>query len=178
MTIGAVATRFAGKALGDFLKVGAAKVASSAEKAALGYLTSQQGAGGLIGKLAAHPETVSKLAGAAAPAAVAGGVAAGAGLISNLMQSPIYSYSKAPYSLPVQPSAAAYRQQSFANQQYMPGTPPLTNVQMGEALLDQQRFQHQLQLIQARQATSSGAGSLNPSGGISDIMALANRIYG
>lgn len=178
MNIGSIATRFAGKALGDFLKVGATKVASSAEKAALGYLTSQQGAGGLIGKLASRPETVAKLAGAAAPVAVAGGVAAGASVISNLMQSPSYSYSRSPYTLPVQPSAATSHQASFARQPYLPGTSPMTNVQMGEALLDQQRFQHQLQLIQARQSVSGGAGSLNPSGGISDIMALANRIYG
>ena len=87
-------------------------------------------------------------------------------------------YSGSAYSLPVQPSAVAQRQATFATQQYTPGTSPMTNLQMGEALLDQQRFQHQLQLIQARQAATGGAGGLATSSGINDIMALANRIYG
>lgn len=178
MTVQAAATRLAGKALGDFLKVGAGALSGAAQRATFDYLKGQAGAGGLIGKVAAHPETVSKLAGAAAPIAAAGATAAGAGLISSMMQPPGGIYANSAYSLPVQPSAAAQRQAAFSSQQYMPGVAPLTNLQMGEALLDQQRFQHQLQLIQARQAASGGAGGLNPSGGVNDIMALASRIYG
>ena len=179
MTVQAAATRFAGKALNDFLKVGASALSGAAQKATLNYLQGQQGVGGLVGKLAAHPETVAKLAGAAAPVAAAGATVGGASLISSMMQPSGGIYSGSAYSLPVQPSAAAQRQAAFATQQYIPGVSPMTNVQMGEALLDQQRFQHQLQLIQARQAATSGAGGLvNSSGGINDIMALANRIYG
>lgn len=177
MTVQAAAARFAGKALGDFLKVGASALSSAAEKAALGYLQKQQGVGGLIGKIASHPETAAKIAGAAAPVAAAGATVAGAGLIGSMMQPSGGIYSGSSYSLPVQPSAAAQRQAAFSSQQYAPGVSPLTNLQMGEALLDQQRFQHQLQLIQARQAASAGGG-LNTNSGISDIMALANRIYG
>lgn len=177
MTVQAAAARFAGKALGDFLKIGAGALSGAAEKAALGYLQRQQGVGGLIGKVAAYPETAAKIAGAAAPVAAAGATVAGAGLISSMMKPSGGIYSGSAYSLPVQPSAAAQRQVTFATQQYMPGVSPLTNLQMGEALLDQQRFQHQLQLIQARQSASAGGG-LNTSSGISDIMALANRIYG
>lgn len=177
MTVQAAATRFAGKALGDFLKVGASALSGAAEKAALGYLQNQQGVGGLIGKIAAHPETAAKIAGAAAPVAAAGATVAGAGLISSMMQPSGGVYSGSAYSLPVQPSAAVQRQSSFATQQYMPGISPLTNLQMGEALLDQQRFQHQLQLIQARQSAAT-TGGLDMGSGVNDIMALANKIYG
>ena len=37
----------------------------------------------------------------------------------------------------------------------MPGRLPLTNEQAGEMLLSQQRFQQQMQLIQARQSAST-----------------------
>jgi len=43
----------------------------------------------------------------------------------------------------------------FATSQYMPGRLPLTNEQAGEMLLNQQRFQQQMQLIQARQSAST-----------------------
>jgi hypothetical protein len=70
------------------------------------------------------------------------------------------------------------RPSAFTTQQYIPGTSPLTNEQMGEALLDQQRYQHQLELIQARHQTSAGAGTLHSSGNMGDIIGLAQKIYG
>jgi hypothetical protein len=50
---------------------------------------------------------------------------------------------------------------AYANQQYIPGVSALTNAQAGEAVLEQQKFQHQLQLIQAREAASQNVGSLS-----------------
>jgi hypothetical protein len=71
---------------------------------------------------------------------------------------------------------------AYANQQYIPGVSALTNAQAGEAVLEQQKFQHQLQLIQAREAASQGGGSLAgggylPGGGgdLQGYMAAAQR---
>ena len=72
----AFATRLAGKALGDFFKVASGAVSDSAKRATADYLLGQRGASGLLGKMAQYPETISNLAGAAAPIAAAGGIAA------------------------------------------------------------------------------------------------------
>lgn len=169
------ATRFAGKALGDFLKVAAGATAGAAQQAALNYLLKTPeavDAPGIRGRIATSlsalpPETTSKVVGAATPIAIAGGLA-GIGALSQMRQ-------QSNYSLPVQSTA---RTPAFATQQYVPGISPITNEQMGEALLDQQRFQHQLELIQARQTTSAGAGTLHGGAGVSDIIGLAQKIYG
>jgi hypothetical protein len=50
---------------------------------------------------------------------------------------------------------------AYANQQYIPGVSALTNAQAGEAVLEQQKFQHQLQLIQAREAAAQNVRSLS-----------------
>lgn len=170
-----IASRFAGRALGDFLKVAAGATAGAAQQAALNYLLKAPeavDAPGVLGKVASSlgslpPGATSKLVGAATPLALAGGIAGMGALLSARQQSN--------YSLPVQ---AAPRQAAFATQQYTPGVSPITNEQMGEALLDQQRFQHQLELIQARQMTSSGAGTLHGGSGMSDVLGLAQKIYG
>lgn len=170
-----IASRFAGKALGDFLKVAAGATAGVAQQAAINYLLKTPeavDAPGLRGKVASiasalPPETTSKVVGAVAPLALAGGLAAAGALMSSKQQSG--------YSLPVQ---TTYRPPAFATQQYIPGGSPLTNEQMGEAILDQQRFQHQLELIQARQSASTGMGTLQSGSGMSDIIGLAQKIYG
>jgi hypothetical protein len=175
-----LATRFAGKALADFLKVAGGAAAGAAQQAALGYLLKTPEAAdapGARGRLAAGlaslpPEATSKLVGAAAPVAIAGGLIGAGALLSSRQQSG--------YSLPVQAQAQlpVQRQSPFATQQFVPGNSPLTNEQMGEALLDQQRFQHQLELISARQATAAGSGGLLGGAGIQDIMGMAQKIYG
>jgi hypothetical protein len=163
----AIISRLAGKALGDFLKSATGAVSGAAQSATANYLMGQRGAGGLIGKFAEYPETVSKIAGAAAPLAAAGTVLAGQKLLFG-----------APSGQQQVPTAAKeYRPPAYASSAYVPGRLPLTNEQAGEMLLDQQRFQHQMQLIQARQLAASGEGALYGSG-INDIMSLANRIYG
>lgn len=164
---GPVVSRLAGKALGDFLKSATGALSGAAQTATANYLMGQRGAGGLIGKLAAYPETVSKVAGAAAPLAAAGAVMAGQKLIFG---SPTEQQQ-------VATAAKEYRPPAYASSAYVPGRLPLTNEQAGEMLLDQQRFQHQMQLIQARQAAASGEGALH-GGGIDQILGLAQRIYG
>ena len=159
----AFTTRLAGKALGDFLKAASGAVSGSAQRATADYLLRQRGASGLVGKMAQYPETISKIAGAAAPVAAAGGIAAGASLLGIGGR---------------QQDSAGGRAPSFATQAYTPGSMPFTNEQMGESLLYQQRFQHQLQLIQARNAAGSRAGSLQNFGGVGDIMSLGQQIYG
>lgn len=169
------ATRFAGRALGDFLKVAAGATAGAAQQAAMNYLLKAPeatDAPGIRGKIASSlsalpPETTSRFVGAATPLALAGGVVGAGALLGARQQSG--------YSLPVQ---ATPRQAAFATQQYIPGTSPITNEQMGEALLDQQRFQHQLELIQARQTASTGAGTLHGGADMSNIIGLAQKIYG
>lgn len=170
-----IAGRFAGKALGDFLKVAAGATAGVAQQAALNYLLKTPeavDAPGIRGKVASSlsslpPELTAKAVGAAAPIALAGGIA-GVSALSQLRQ-------QNNYSLPVQ---QVTRMPAFATQQYTPGISPITNEQMGEAMLDQQRFQHQLQLIQARNLASSGAGGLSGGGNMQDILGIAQKIYG
>lgn len=173
-----VGTRLAGKALGDFLKVATTTLASGVEQNVLGRLAGSANftdAPGLVGIVARNPETVAKLAGAAAPAAVLGGTAAGVSLLSPVMSGNNSVYAQSQYSLPLQRQGTLV---AFANQQYMPGLSPMTNQSMAESLLEQQKFQHQLQLIDARQAAqqSVGIGGRTTGGGL-DIMSLSQQAF-
>lgn len=166
-----VASRFAGKALLDFLKTASSTVSGSVAKSVASKLGSLEDATGLIGLAAKYPETTGKLIASAAGPLTIGGAAAGVGALANYLQ-------QSRHSLPVQASTGVSRPSAFTTQQYIPGTSPLTNEQMGEALLDQQRYQHQLELIQARHQASAGAGTLHSSGNMGDIIGLAQKIYG
>jgi len=173
-----IAGRFAGKALGDFLKVASGVAAGAAQEAVLNRLLQspeQVDAPGIRGKLASGmaslpPESTARLLGAATPVAASAALIGAGALLSTRQQSN--------YSLPVQTAMRPQRPPAFTTQPYMPGTSPLTNEQMGEALLDQQRYQHQLDLIQARQSASVGMGSLSANGNVNDIIGLAQKIYG
>lgn len=168
-----VAGRFAGRTLYDFLKVAGSALSQAAGEAVLnkiGQTADVVDAPGLAGVIARNPEKVARIAGAAAPVAVAGGIAGTIALVDSLQQNQ--------YSLPVQQSRQSMRSPAFSTQQYMPGMSPLTNDQMGAALLNQQRYQHQLDLIRARQNASSGAGGLSAGSDVSDIIGLARQIYG
>jgi hypothetical protein len=180
-----IATRFAGKALGDFFKAGSSMLGNAAEQGTLNYLASAANAvdaPGTLGNIArlaakADPGLTSKLVGAAAPVAAIGTATLALNALNQ--PSPSQVYARSAYSLPVQPSAGTYRQPIFPNQQYAGGGQPMTNLQAGEAMLEQQRFQHQLELIQARQAASSTAGSsLGRGVDISGVINSAKGIYG
>ena len=105
-------------------------------------------------------------AGARALPTVAGGattlgLGAGSVVASNMLANAVTN--------PVKPTA-------FSTQQYIPGRSPLTNEMAAQAILDQQRFMHQMQLIEARNAAAGGSGSLQS--GMSsnfDMMKLANQ---
>jgi hypothetical protein len=168
--------RLAGKVLGDFFKTGMGLVSNAAEQGTLGYLRNAAnavdapGVAGNVAQVAArlNPELTAKLAGAAAPVAA---TAAVGGIIGALNQPPSRQmYAQSPYQLPMRSMGTPV---AYANQQYIPGVSALTNAQAGEAVLEQQKFQHQLQLIQAREAASQGGGSLYGggylSGGGSDL---------
>lgn len=173
--VAGAATRMAGKALGDFFKVLGPLAGSAIEQKVLGKLSGAVDAPGLMGLLARNPETVAKVAAAATPVAVAGTVAGGAVLLNRALQQPSNVYAQSQYSLPVQRVGT---QVSYANQRYTPGLSPMTNQTVAESMLEQQKFEHQLQLIQARQAAQQGAGSLGHSGGTGlDIMGLSNKIF-
>ena len=209
-------SRFAGKALTDFLKIASSAVSGAVSEAVINKLkpsiapdvpgakaqSSQYARGmqqllglppveaketgetvkdatGIFGFAAKHPEMIGKLTGAVAgPLTIAGGaagLAAGSAALGNMFNPSGGVYSGSNYSLPVQQQAAMGRAPSFAGQRYMPGSSPLTNEQMGESLLEQQKFQHQLQLIQARNSTHNYDGSLGSEilsggGGVGDIM--------
>lgn len=177
-----IATRLAGKALGDFLGKVTPMVGSAVEQAVLNKLVgtyspkevtktgpamyrypAQEGdvlikptyatppgipeygmyrenytetvipeaANTRIGKIVTKlgPENIAKAAGVVVPAATAGGITlAGANLINKLPSN-----------------------QPFTNQQYVPGSLPMTNYQAGESFLSQQRFQQELALMRAQQ---------------------------
>ena len=150
--------RLAGKALADFLKVATVQLSQGVEKAVLnkiGPTADLVDAPGLAGIVARNPETIATLAGAAAPAAVGGGLVLGAGLLGSLAQSGDSMYSQSEYSLPVTRQGTPV---AYANQQYIPGTSPITNKTASEVLLGQQKFEQQMQLIQARQAAQQNVG--------------------
>jgi hypothetical protein len=113
------------------------------------------------------PLSMNTIQGAAqALPAVAGGattlgLGAGSVIASNMLANAVTN--------PVKPTA-------FSTQQYTPGRSPLTNEMAAEAILDQQRFMHQMQLIEARNAAAAGSGSLQS--GVSsnfDMMKMANQ---
>jgi hypothetical protein len=156
--------RLAGKALGDFFRTGMGMLSSAAEQGTLGYLQNAAnvvdapGVAGNVAQLASrlNPTLTAKLAGAAAPVAA---TAAVGGIISALNQPPSRQmYAQSQYQLPLRSMGTPV---AYANQQYIPGVSALTNAQAGEAVLEQQKFQHQLQLIQAREAASQNVGSLS-----------------
>lgn len=173
------ATRLAGKALGDFLRVATTATSAAVEKKVLDRLAGKAvesvDAPGILGAIARNPEMVAKLAGTAAPVAAAGGIAAGAGLISKALEAPQNVYAQSQYSLPLRKQGTPV---AFANQQYMPGMSPMTNQTVAEAMLEQQKFQHQLQLIEARQSAQQGVGiSGRTTGGGLDIMGLSQQVF-
>lgn len=175
------ATRLAGKALGDFLKVATAATSTAVEKKVLerlaGKAVESVDAPGMLGAIARHPETIAKLAGAAAPIAAAGGIAAGAGLINKMLESPQNVYAQSQYALPLRSQGTPV---AFANQQYVTGVSPMTNQAVAEAMLEQQKFQHQLQLIGARQSAQQGVGitgRMGSGGSGLDIIGLSQQMF-
>lgn len=166
MTVESIGNRLAGKVLGDyFSQVGksiigqAGKLGSAAGEYVAGIpILSKLGAGTaeevsgivsrapVIGKLLATPKGVSAVQSVASnlPAAAeflttGGSLLGGAKVLSSLIGN-------------VSPdSDRSYRPPAFASSAYSPGTLPFTNEQMGESILNQQRFRQQLQLLQARQ---------------------------
>jgi hypothetical protein len=218
--IAGTATRLAGKALGDFLKVGLPVIGSTVEQAVLNKLVEKyaprevpiqgplprqysknvyipghplygassgmplgtateipEAASSKIGQIVTKlgPEKISKVAGAFAPFAAVGAALAGTGLINKVLQGQENVYAQSQYSLPLrQPPTPV----AFANQQYTPGMSPMTNQTVAEAMLEQQKFQHQLQLINARQSAqqSVGIGGRTTGGGL-DIMGLSQQVF-
>jgi len=61
----------------------------------------------------------------------------------------------------------------FSTQQYIPGILPMTNEQMGDALLNQQRYMQQMQLIQARQMAGQPQSQTIPT----DLMSALSKTY-
>jgi hypothetical protein len=167
-----IGARFAGKALNDFLKVAMGAVGSAAQQKTLGYLAGKADyadAPGLLGKMAANPERVASLVGAAAPLAAAGGIA-GAGLLGQrMLQGPAGGYEQ---------SMVSTRHPLYSQQPFVPGTLPLTNAQASEAMLEQMKLQHQLQVIQARQSAGQSQGMTYPDANIDGILGIASKIYG
>lgn len=159
--------RFAGKVLNDFLKVAGSAIGSAVEQKVLGKVAGMSvDAPGLRGMVARNPEAVAKLAGAAAPVAAT-------------------ALASAPFVLPgllqggdAQSSGRSTRMPAFSTSPYIPGTMPFTNAQMGSMMLNQQNYQNQLALLQARQSVSQYKGSLRQSGNIDSILDLAGQIYG
>lgn len=173
-----VASRMAGKALTDFFKVLGPLASSAVEQKVLGKLSGVSefaDAPGLMGVVARNPEAIAKTAGALTPVAAAGATAGGAALVNKLLEAPSGVYSQSQYSLPVQRTGTPV---SYANQRYTPGLSPMTNQTVAESMLEQQKFEHQLQLIQARQTAQQSSGSMaNIPGAGLDVMRLSNQIF-
>lgn len=165
-----IASRFAGKALYDALKAVGSVASTGVEKVVLNKLSNIEDATGLVGIMARHPEATAKLAGAATLPALAG-VATGAQALYN-------SFQQNNYALPVQTQTPPQRIPPYGHQPYVGGYSPLTNEQAGEMILDQQRFYHNLELINARQRTAAPQGSMgfNPAIG-QNISNAINRTY-
>jgi hypothetical protein len=66
----------------------------------------------------------------------------------------------------------------YSQQPFVPGTLPLTNAQASEAMLEQMKLQHQLQVIQARQSAGQSQGMSYPDANIDGILGIASKIYG
>jgi hypothetical protein len=171
-------SRLAGKALSDFLKVGLQATGKVAEKGALNIMRGARTPGAVLGSTMQGPlpvggQAVAGVARELAPLAVSGTALGLGALAGRLAQSPQVGYAQSGYALPVQKMGTPV---AFANQQYVGGMSPMTNQAAAEAMLEQQKFQHQLQLIQARQSAASGQGSL-PDVGMNEILGIASKIY-
>lgn len=171
MTIpAAVGSRIAGKVLGDYL--------SSIGKGVLNLTT---GVGSKIGGLVADIPLVQTIgAGTTEEAAKAiasnallkrlpistemmqqgaqalPGIAKGLGIAGSL-----YGGYQLLSGLANQADSKTSRPAPFATQQYVPGTLPMTNEQMGDYYLNQQRYIQQMQLIQARQTAGQPQNPFN-----------------
>jgi len=173
-----IVSRLAGKALGDFLKTGLQATGKIAERGALNIMRGASTPGSVLGPVMQGPlpvggQAVAGVTRELAPLAVSGTALGLGALASKLAQRPQVGYAQSGYTLPVQKMSTPV---AFANQQYVGGMSPLTNQAAAEAMLEQQKFQHQLQLIQARQAAASGQGSL-PDVGMNEILGIASKIY-
>jgi hypothetical protein len=158
-------SRMAGKALMDFFKVLSGEVGGAVRNKTLSALAGMQNPTGLFATMAAHPETTANLVGAAAPLLATGGITAAGYLGKKALDSVTGGQNDSGQRV------------SFANQQYVPGTSPMTNQTMARALLAEQRMQQQLQVLQARENALVGHGTLQRSSGLADIMELASKIY-
>lgn len=199
-------SRLAGKALGDFLKFGLAATGSIAEQSVLNLMRGARTPGEILSpnfqkqpqqpqpspsqRLAGYsaipeqpaPElprgakTLASVARVAAPVTVAAGALGLSTLAQKMAQRSQNVYAQSGYSLPVQKMGTPV---SFANQQYVGGVSPMTNQAAAEAMLEQQKFQHQLQLIEARQAAATRQGSLQPvpQQELSSLSNLLSRTY-
>jgi len=185
MTLG-LGTRVAGKVLGEYLSgagkeiLGAAKGLGStvAGKVAnipllqqIGAGTAEEAAKGIVSNpllrraSAVLPVSVPAWqAGAQALPGIAGGLTtAGVGyggyqLLSGLSK-----------GIDTQSARAV----PFSTQQYVPGTLPMTNEQMGDYYLNEQRYLQQLALIDARQSASQYQRGPAQSSSISDAISQA-----
>lgn len=163
-------SRMAGSALKSFLGLGSGILSEAAENAVLKRLSGAEAfadAPGIRGMIARNPQAIAKLAGGLAPVATTSAVAGGVMLANQLLQQPLSPYARSPRSLPLS---------SYSNQQYVPGSSPFTNLTAGRSMLEEQRFQNQLALIEARQAAQNNAGSLARSSGL-DMMGLAQQVF-
>jgi len=169
------ANRIAGQNLGKFLNLASNYLSSKAADATLDYLTKKapafaesKGPQRFLSNL--DPKKTSKVVGAVAPVAAASTAAVGlAGLASSGQTA-----TQSGYSLPVQRGGTPV---SFANQAYVPGYSPMTNAAMADAFLEQQKFNHQLQLIQAREQAQNYSAPVSRSMAQLDPMSLANQIF-
>lgn len=200
--------RMAGSNLGTYLKnvgVLGSKVGSVTQKAVtrslanspllqtVGAGTAEEAAQALsnipvIGKtLAAAPistQTWQSLAGNA-PGAIGTAAGLGANLATNIGVPPITTAVQQAAKNAVVPRPQ--RQQvmpRFSQQAYIPGMSPLTNEQAGWAMLEQQKFANQLQLLQAKEQqqrpTQATIGykqiGVNPSDLVNQALKASSRV--
>ena len=119
-------------------------------------------------------KNIANLVGAVAPVATVGGTILGAGIVQQVLGGGggKEQLRIAGEGLPGQ------RQPLYSQQPFVPGTLPLTNAQASEAMLEQMKLQHQLQVIQARQAAGQSQGMAYPNTDIDGILGIASKIYG
>jgi len=159
-------SRMAGKALMDFFKVAANQTANIARNRTLAAIQGMENPTGLFAVMAAHPETTANIVGAAAPLAATGGIAAAG-----------YLGKKAFNALSNKQDSDNQRV-SFANQQYIPGSSPMTNQAMAQSMLMDQRMQYQLQLLQARQnASQPDFPSIQQTGNPGNLINAMSKTY-
>jgi hypothetical protein len=159
-------SRMAGKALMDFFKVAATKTADVARAQTLSAIQGMQNPTGLFAVMAAHPETTANIVGAAAPLAATGGITA-AGYLGKKALNAMSSGQN-----------VGDQRVSFANQQYIPGSSPMTNQAMAQSMLMDQRMQYQLQLLQARQnASQPDFPSIQQTGNPGNLINAMSKTY-